>query len=139
MEYGTKPSVLVATSNAMQRKILQGALERASYQVTPVSSSDEALDELETRLSRFDLVIVDATLPGLGGLDVVRVLRYLDSKQQARAIVRADVISEEVRVAAIAAGADELLPVPVEEDLLLAVVRRLVPQQEQPAPALATA
>jgi len=138
MECGTRQSVLVATSNAMQRKILQGALERASYEVTPVCSSDEALDELETRFSRYDLVIVDATLPGLGGLDVVRVLRYLDSKQQARAIVRADVISEEVRVAAIAAGADELLPVPVEEDLLLAVVRRLVPQQ-QPAPALATA
>jgi len=137
MDFGTSQCVLVATSNPIQRKILQGALERASYQVVPACNSDEAIDELENRVSRFDLVIVDATLPGLGGLDVIRVLRYLDTSQHARAIVRADTVSEEVRVAAIAAGADELLPIPVEEDLLLAVVRRLAPQQ--PAPTAATA
>jgi DNA-binding response OmpR family regulator len=111
----------------MQRKILQGVLEKSGYHVVTASSSDEALDELETRVNTFHLVIVDTALPGLGGLDVVRVLRYLDRAQRVRAIVRADALCEEVRVAAVAAGADELLPIPVEEDLLLAVVRRLAP------------
>ena len=139
MEYASNQNVLVATSNSIQRKILSGVLERAGYAVTSACSSDEALDALETRVQTYQLLIVDVALPGLGGLDVVRVLRYLDCEQRVRAIVRADSLCEEVRVAAVAAGADELLPIPVEEDLLLAVVRRLLPERTPTAISSATA
>jgi two-component system sensor histidine kinase RpfC len=139
MKFSTNQRILVATSNSIQRRILRGVLEKAGYRVVTASSSDEALDELESKVATFQMVIADTALPGLGGLDVIRVLRYLDSAQRVRAIVRAEQLCEEVRVAAVAAGADELLPIPVEEDLLLAVVRRLMPPETVPAVSSAMA
>ncbi len=138
MEYARNQRILFASSNSLQQKIIAGVLERARYQVVIADSSDDAMDMLESSSSSYGLVIADTSLPGLGGLDVIRVLRYLDREHRVKAIVRTEDICEQVEVASLAAGADELLPIPIEEDMLLAVVRRLLPPViEQARTALA--
>lgn len=107
MDNAAQLNVLVAAANPMQLKILKGVLERAGHRVVSSTTSDGALDEIEAKTGGFDLAIVDEDLPGLGGLDVIRVLRYLDVDAHTPAIIRCNEIAEETKVSCIAAGADE--------------------------------
>ena len=48
-------------------------LEDKGYQVLPVTSGDEALDEMEA--NRVDMVFLDENMPGLSGLDTLALLK----------------------------------------------------------------
>ena len=130
MDSAAQLRVLVAAANPMQLKILKGVMERAGHRVISSTTSDGALDEIESKAGGFDLVIVDEDLPGLGGLDVIRVLRYLETDSHTPAIIRCNEIAEETKVSCIAAGADECLPNPVDPELLLETVNKLAQPED---------
>ncbi len=125
MDSAAQLKVLVAAANPMQLKIVKGVLEGVGHRVTSSATSDGALDELESNSNRFDLAIIDEDLPGIGGLDVVRVLRYLDVDTHTPVIFRCNEVDEQSKVSSIAAGADECLPNPVEPEALLEIVGNL--------------
>lgn len=52
-------------------------LEKLGYSVEVLTSSVEALEELEKDSDRFDLVITDQTMPGLSGLELARKIKIL--------------------------------------------------------------
>lgn len=126
----TERRALVAVGNPIHRRILQGILGRDGFTVVDASDTNSALDTLETNTHAFDLLLVDYDLPGLGGLDVIRVLKYLDPKGRTRSIVRVEERTEEISVACLGAGADECLQIPTDVDLLLSTVHALVPNPD---------
>jgi two-component system sensor histidine kinase RpfC len=132
MDSAAQLNVLVAAANPMQLKILKGVLERAGHRVISSTTSEGALDEIEAKTGRFDLAIVDEDLPGLGGLDVIRVLRYLDADAHTPAIIRCNEMAEETKVSCIAAGADACLPNPVDPEALLETVAQLSQSEATP-------
>lgn len=67
------PSVLLAEDNTDLRELYECALIRTGFEVTAVSNGLDALTHLDSR--SFDLVLVDRTLPGVGGVTVLRQMR----------------------------------------------------------------
>jgi len=55
----------------------QASLERLGYTVTALTDSTEALNLFSSEPSRFDLVVLDQTMPKLTGLNLARELRQI--------------------------------------------------------------
>ncbi|MBA4383080.1 MAG: hybrid sensor histidine kinase/response regulator, partial [Sideroxydans sp.] len=65
--------ILVADDNGTNRKIIARILEHGGHKVELVEDGEQALDKLEQK--RFDLMILDMSMPQMGGLDVVKLHR----------------------------------------------------------------
>jgi signal transduction histidine kinase len=67
--------VLVVDDEQHVRNVASQLLEAAGYVVTCVEDGDLALEVLHRDLSAFDLVLLDMTMPRVGGLEVLEQLR----------------------------------------------------------------
>jgi CheY-like chemotaxis protein len=65
--------ILVVDDEAVVKELLARVLGRAGHDVIAVSNGEEALHEIAK--GRFDLLIVDKNLPGMTGLEVMRLVR----------------------------------------------------------------
>jgi DNA-binding NtrC family response regulator len=84
--------------------------QRAGYETLMFSSGREAIAQLQTR--RADLVLVDLRMPDVGGLDVLRAIRDIDSRCQA--VLMTGYASVETAVDAIKLGATDYLSKPLD-------------------------
>ena len=71
--------VLVVDDERKMRRVLQMLLEQMELESTPAESGEEALDDLRRR-RRFDLVMTDLRMPGMGGMECFERLRALDAE-----------------------------------------------------------
>ena len=65
--------VLVADDEASVRDLLIRVLGNAGHEVVAVETGEAAL--LKLARERFDILVVDKNLPGMDGLDVMRLVR----------------------------------------------------------------
>src|SRR5690242_8867306 len=65
--------LLVVDDDESNRDMLSRRLRRSGYEVETAEGGRHALDILAARA--FDLVLLDNMMPGLSGIDVLRVLR----------------------------------------------------------------
>lgn len=116
--------VLVAEDNPVNQKVTRRILEHANHTVHIVTSGDDALDALER--ADFDVFIVDINMPGLSGLQVVKLYRmaHLDGRRLPIVALTADA-TPETRKMAEEAGIDLFLTKPVEAKRLLDAVARV--------------
>jgi signal transduction histidine kinase len=110
----------------------------ASWNVTLADNGDRAWDIAQA--SRFDLVISDADVPHVNGIDLVRRLRANRDTQDVSMILVARAAGEHETIAGLEAGADDFLAKPfsgrellvrVRTRLELAAMRRRNTQQEE--------
>ncbi len=127
--------VLVAEDNAVNRRVTGRILEHGGLKPTMVASGEEALQVLADR--DFDLVIVDINMPGIGGLDLIRLCRmgraglpYLPT-----IALSADATAE-TRRACIEAGVDAYLTKPVEAQRLITTIWEVVARVGTPVRAV---
>ena len=100
-------------------KILQQVLEEEGHHVTHV---DNGLDGEEHILSgRYDIVVLDLTIPGVDGLEVLRRVRKGRSRTPILVLSARDTMADVIR--ALDLGADDYLTKPFHLELLLARVR----------------
>lgn len=118
-------SILVAEDNLVNRKVTEKILTRAGHSSVLVSSGDEALDLLESQT--FDLAIMDVNMPGMSGIEAVKLYRIASMGGPHMPIVglSADA-TDETRNACIEAGMDSYLTKPVAARKLLAEIDVLV-------------
>jgi two-component system, OmpR family, KDP operon response regulator KdpE len=110
--------VLVVDDEPQIRRVLRSALAARGYEVQDAPTGEEALQFL--RHSRCDLVLLDVNMPGMGGLETCREIRA----GSAVAIIMLTVSdSEEGKVAALDAGADDYVTKPFGMPELLARIR----------------
>src|SRR5512146_886569 len=65
------PSILVVEDHPLFVQSLVRLLrDRGGYKVSSVASAEEALQQLKDG-SRFDLVMIDVSLPGMSGIDLI--------------------------------------------------------------------
>ena len=123
--------ILVVDDDPQIRRVMRVTLTGQGYEVDDVKSGDAALEKL--RDARFDLVLLDLNMPGLGGIEACRLIRG----QSEIAIVMLTVRdSEEDKVAALDAGADDYVTKPYNAPELLARIRaalRRTPWTQGPA------
>jgi two-component system KDP operon response regulator KdpE len=110
--------VLVVDDEPQIRRVLRSTLAARGYEVQDAPSGEDALACL--RQSRFDLVLMDVNMPGMGGLEACREIRA----GSAAAIIMLTVSdSEEDKVGALDAGADDYVTKPFGMPELLARIR----------------
>ena len=97
-------------------------LEQRGYQVTPVANGDDAVNLVRSR--SFDLVLLDAMMPGKDGLQTLQEIRQIDSGLPVVMITRNE--EEEIMDQAIGRRADDYLLKPVNPSQILAAIRRLL-------------
>ncbi len=115
------PEILVIDDEVQIRRLLTLTLESAGYRVRAAENGSLGLNEAAVR--RPDAVILDLSLPDLGGLDVLRRLREWSRLPVLILSVRG---AEDDKIAALDAGADDYLTKPFGGVELLARMRVLL-------------
>ena len=123
----SQPDLLVIDDEAQIRRLLRLTLESAGYRVREAETG--ALGLNEAAVARPDAIILDLSLPDMGGLDVLRRLREWSHIPVIILSVRG---GEADKIAALDAGADDYLTKPFGGGELLARVRVLL-RRTQPA------
>ncbi len=123
--------ILVVDDDPQIRRVMRVTLTGQGYEVDDAKSGDAALEKV--REHRFDLVLLDMNMPGLSGVETCREIRG----QSEIAIIMLTVRdSEDDKVAALDAGADDYVTKPYNVPELLARIRaalRRTPSAQGPA------
>lgn len=141
--------VLVADDNVAVAAQIWSILDDAGFAVNIVHDGHDAAEEAARHL--YDLLLVDAQLPGMSGPEVVAAVRALPAPQgeiPAVALVRAGVAQDNEAFQAV--GVATALAKPVDSQILLdTVITHMAPMPElaaqplplsaEPAPAIAVA
>jgi CheY-like chemotaxis protein len=126
----SRPSVLVVEDNPLNQKLVQRFLEAKGFSPMLATTTDEAEDCLSKQ--RPDMILMDVSLPGEGGLSLVRRLRSAGDKGMPIIAVTAHAMPGD-REVAIEAGCDGYLTKPIELRQLLSVMLSHLPQEPQEA------
>ena len=110
--------ILVVDDEPQLRRVMRAALTKQGYIVGDVRSGEAALEKL--REERFDLIILDRNMPGMGGVEACRAIRENSDIGIIMLTIRK---SEEDRIEALDAGADDYITKPFSMPELLARLR----------------
>ncbi len=110
--------ILVVDDEPQIRRVMRVALTGQGYETTEARSGEEALERFRDYLP--DLVLLDLNMPGIGGLETCRQLRGSSGVPIIILTVRN---TEEEKVAALDAGADDYVTKPFGIGELLARIR----------------
>ena len=113
-------SILIVDDDEVLRRALRDRFVHWGHTVEIAAGGEEALALAEKR--SFDLIILDLTMPGLSGLDVLDRLRSADCA--ADVVVLTAHGSVENAVEAVKRGAEDFLTKPADFDLLQRIVER---------------
>ena len=113
-----KSIALVIDDEAQMRRLLRIGLEGADYRVFDAETGELGLQEAVSR--KPDVIVLDLGLPDLDGLEVIKRLREWTSTPIVILSVRD---SQEEKISALDAGADDYVTKPFHTDELLARLR----------------
>lgn len=116
--------ILIVDDVAANRIVHQARLSAACYDT--VLACDGATCLAIARQDRPDLVLLDLDLPDISGLEVLRTLRRDPQCRDIPVIALTATSAPADRLAAFAAGADEVMDRPANERVLLARLRNLL-------------
>ena len=111
--------VLIVDDDPELRRFLAGELQVEGYAVIEVGNGQNALGEIRSR--RFDLVLLDWTLPDFPGVEICRRMRSGGITTPVLMLTAHDAVRD--RVEALDSGADDYLTKPFSIEELLARVR----------------
>ena len=134
--------VLLVEDNEINRLVGTGLLERRGHRVVAVASGQETLAQLDDKA--FDLILMDLSLPDMGGLEAIRHIRRHARPAIAATpiiVLSAQVTKSDVQ-ASFDAGADAFLGKPYRPERLEATICSVLHQAglapgpgDEPAPA----
>ncbi|NMC34885.1 MAG: response regulator transcription factor [Veillonellaceae bacterium] len=111
-------NILIVEDDPNIRKLVRVNLVKRGYTVCEAEDSHQAMTRFQTEA--VDLVLLDLVLPGLSGVDVCAWMR---TRSDVPIIVLSARSEEELKVAALDAGADDYVTKPFGQEELLARVR----------------
>jgi EAL domain-containing protein (putative c-di-GMP-specific phosphodiesterase class I)/DNA-binding response OmpR family regulator len=120
IEETLRASILVVDDDDGTRGVVALALRRAGFDVVEASSGEGALDALQT--ATIHLVVMDISMPGMSGIDAVRLLRSSSETATLPVVLMTGSGDGDSVIAGLEAGADDFLPKPVRLDELVARV-----------------
>lgn len=116
--------ILIVEDEPDIRELIVLHLKRLGYGVDAVSSSEDAIQRLDS--ASYDLLVVDWMLPGVAGVDLVRQQRGRVGGRGFGVLMLTAKDQPEDIVAGLEAGADDYLVKPFDSDVLQARVRALL-------------
>ncbi|HEX6737598.1 MAG TPA: PAS domain S-box protein [Vicinamibacteria bacterium] len=130
----TRPRVLVAEDNPINRKVALSMLEHLGYRAEVVVNGLEAVEACAR--STYDAILMDCQMPVLDGLRATAWIRQREGRTRRTPIIAltADTLTED-RQRCFAAGMDDFLSKPVTLAVLRGTLERWVQVREEAAPA----
>jgi len=123
--------ILVVDDDPQIRRVMRVTLTGQGYEVDDATTGEGALEKVRER--RFDLVLLDINMSGMGGLDACRLIRMHSDIAIIMLTVRD---AESDKVEALDAGADDYVTKPFKSSELSAriraALRRTASTQEPP-------
>jgi two-component system KDP operon response regulator KdpE len=110
--------ILVVDDDLQIRRVMRKMLVSQGYAVNDARTGEEALDML--RHGRFDLVLLDLAMPGMGGLEACRAIR---ASWDLAIVILSVRDMEKDKIGALDAGADDYVTKPFSMQELLARIR----------------
>jgi CheY-like chemotaxis protein len=121
----SKATILVVEDSPETQRYLRILLQLDGYQVETASTGEEALQQLRDG-SAASVVLLDVQMPGIDGLETLRILR--DLRPELRVIMCSGVDNPDTIREAILLGAQAYLVKPIQHLYLSAAVERcLIP------------
>ena len=124
--------VLLAEDNEVNRMVVLGQLESLGVQAEAVHDGAEALAALSR--SSYDLVLMDCQMPKMDGYEATRRVRAQESSGRLPIIAVTAHAFDGERERCLAAGMDDYLVKPFEEEQLAAILDRWMHTGERTAP-----
>ena len=115
-------SVLVVDDDETMREVLTVRLEDWGYRVDTAADAASARSAIEA--SNPDIVLADIVLPGMSGIDLLRLLKEDDASRPV--ILMTGHGSVDLAVEAMKEGAEDFLTKPIETDKLEAVLKAVI-------------
>ena len=110
--------ILVVDDDPQIRRVLRTSLSAQGYEVGHARTGPEAIAALSAE--KYDLVLLDMNMPGMGGLEACREIRSCSDIAIIMLTVRS---TEKDKVSALDAGADDYITKPFGMPELLARIR----------------
>jgi DNA-binding response OmpR family regulator len=114
--------VLVAEDEAISRLLLVKVLSRWGFEVIVAADGDDAWRTLEAEEAP-PIAILDWMMPGMDGLQICRAVRHLNRKPRQYIILLTAKVNPDDLIEGFAAGADEYVTKPFNEQELRARVQ----------------
>jgi two-component system KDP operon response regulator KdpE len=120
-------TILIVEDDPNIRKLVRVNLLKRGYTVSEAEDSHQAMAQFQTQ--PVDLVLLDLVLPGLSGVDVCAWMR---ARSDVPIIILSARSEEDLKVAALDAGADDYVTKPFGHEELLARVRAFLRRSYTP-------
>ena len=117
----TISKLLVVDDDANNRDMLSRRLVRRGYEVDVAEDGQSALDQILRE--NYDLVLLDQMMPGMSGLDVLRLLRGTYSQSDLPVIMVTAIDQSQAVVEALDQGANDYVVKPVDMPVVLARIQ----------------
>ncbi len=114
----SKAKILIVDDEPQLRRVMSTTLVANGYSVEQARTGEEALNKL--REQKYDLVLLDLNMPGMGGLETCREIRW---SCDVAIIILSVRNTEKDKVQALDAGADDYVSKPFSTPELLARIR----------------
>jgi len=114
--------ILITEDDFGLRRTLHKTLQTLGFEITEASSGEQALQTMKDQ--KFDAVLLDINMPGMGGIEACRRLRKMAPGLQILMLTVRD--SEDDKVRAIDSGADDYVTKPFSLPELAARIRAAV-------------
>ncbi len=105
-------------------ELLEALLSQEGYDITFSSSGADALAQVAKEVP--DLILLDIMMPGMSGLEVLKVLRSKEGTRLIPVVLVTALRSEEDRIKGIEVGCDDFISKPFDKGELIARVRSLL-------------
>ena len=123
-----RPALLVVDDDSRVRTVVCWQLEAEGYEIREAADGNAAWQRLVDE--RFDLVVLDLSLPGMSGLELLRKLR--ESGDRTPVVVLSGRSGEGDRIVGLDLGADDYLVKPFSPGELAARVRSVLRRSSGP-------
>ncbi len=118
-------NILVVDDEPTILDIIQSILLDAGHTPTLLTGGNEAIELLENEGSKFDLMLLDLTMPVVGGLDVLQKLHELGISIP-KVIILTGMLEIDLYIKAKELGACEYITKPFEFDTFLAIINSTI-------------
>ncbi len=133
VDYAPPPHILVMEDDQSVAKGLEMVLSEEGYFVNLADTGELALEAFKQK--RFDLLVADLRLPGIGGMEVIKQVK--EATPETQIIVITGYGTTATAVEAMRLGVHDFLPKPFTEDQIKAAIgEALQKQAEKPAEAV---
>jgi two-component system, chemotaxis family, chemotaxis protein CheY len=119
-----KATILVVDDSASLRSVVRMILERAGYRVGEAIDGRDALRKVADL--RPALVLCDVNMPGLDGLGLVRQIKAHPEHRAIPVLMLTTSTDKDQKAEAAVAGAQAWITKPVQPEVLLGAVARLL-------------